>query len=293
MRQAAVVLLAVAALAATGCRSKVATLRDALLEGDGARAAGLVDVPPCADAGCLDPLARQLGAKNGFNSNDPDQASAGAVALVLSRDRRGDLVRDPDRWQAALTEARGFGADALRIAVARGMAEMAARLGKRIDDDAEIVKTMHDAAGVLPGSCDTYVLLAKAAPEALPPAKRPDHAPCVQRDLERKNGPGAKYGFGVWRAAAAFVALWKDDARALRVGLEYSDEVVRPALEKELAVIEAATAKTEVKKVDGGNAWNMDVAGAHSGVVPGMPVPGASVPPVVPAPTASGAPKAP
>ena len=98
MRRLSGILLA---LCAMGCRSKVATLRDALLEDDGARAASVVDAPACTDAGCLDLIAKQLGARHGFDSNDPDQASASAVALVLARDRRGDLVPDADRWIAA------------------------------------------------------------------------------------------------------------------------------------------------------------------------------------------------
>ena len=61
----------------------------------------------------------------------------------------------------------------------------------------------------------------------------------MQRDLERKDGPGAKWGTGVWRATAGMVALWKDEARALRSGLEVADDLVKPALEKKLAVIEA------------------------------------------------------
>jgi hypothetical protein len=246
MRELAVVLLA---LGAMGCRSKVATLRDALLEDDGARAASLVDVPACVDVGCLDPIARKLGAKRGFDSNDPDQASAGAVALVLTRDRRGDVVPDADRWVAALTQARGFGADALRLAVARGMAEMSPRVGKRLDDEAELTKLVHDLSGVLPGACPTYAMMGMAPIEGLPASKAPDTAVCVQRDLERKDGPGARFGMGsgVWRAAAGIVALWKDEARALRGGMEAADEMVRPALEKKLAVIEGASARIELQ----------------------------------------------
>jgi hypothetical protein len=242
------------ALGVVGCRSKVGTLRDALLEDDPARAASVVDVPTCTDAGCLDPIARKLGARHGFDSNDPDQASAGAVALVLSRDRRGDLVPDADRWIAALTQARGLGADALRLAVARGMAELAPRIGKRLDDEAEVTKLVHDLAGVLPGACATYAMMGVTPVERLPAGKGPDTAMCIQRDLERKDGPGARFGVGsgVWRVAAGIVALWKDEARALRGGLEAGEEVVRPVLEKRLAVIEGATAKIELKKVEGG-----------------------------------------
>ena len=239
--------LALLSVAAVGCRSRVATLRDALLEDDAAKAASLVETPPCTDASCLDPIAKTLGAKGGFNSNDPDQASAAAVALVLFRDRRGDLVPDPERWIAALTVARGYGADALRLAVARGMADMAPRVGKPLEDEAEATKLVHDLAGILPGACPTYARMGATPVGQLPQVKGPDDAECVQRDLERKDGPGAKFGTGVWRATAGVVALWKDEARALRSGLGAADEVARPTLEKELAVIEAATARVTVK----------------------------------------------
>lgn len=273
-------MLGALGLLASGCRSKVGSLRDALIEDDVARAAAVVDAPACADAGCFDGIARALGSKNGFQAGDPDQASAAAVAVVLVRDRRGDLVPEADRWIAATTLARGFGADALRLAVAHGMAEMAPRVGKRIDDEAEAARMAHDLAGVLPGACETYVLLGAgddAALAKLPPNKQPEHSPCVQRDLERKDGPGAAYGTGVWRAAAAIVALWKDEARALRTGLAEADEAVKPALQAKLAVIDAATAKIALKAVvpagntasdvDGGSR-SKEVQGVH-GVLPG------------------------
>jgi hypothetical protein len=242
-----VLLFSACALGTMGCRSKVATLRDALLEDPGAGAASVVDAPACTDAGCLDPIARKLGARHGFDSNDPDQASAATVALVLARDRRGDLVPDADRWIAALTQARGLGADALRLAVARGMAEMTSRVSKRLEDDAEVTKLVHDLAGVLPGACPTYAMMGGAPIAQLPAGKGPDTSLCVQRDLERKDGPGAKFGSGVWRAAAGIVALWNDEARALRGGLEMADEVVRPVIEKKLAAIEGASAAIEAQ----------------------------------------------
>jgi len=240
-------LAAVLAAGALGCRSKVATLRDALLEDDATKVATLVDTPACTDAACLDPIAKALGAKSGFDSNNPDQASAATVALVLARDHRGDLVPDVERWIAALTIARGYGADALRLAVSRGMADLAARVGKPLEDETEAAKLVHDLAGVLPGTCPTYAMMGGTPVEQLPPGKNPDRAECVQRDLERKEGPGAKFGTGVWRATAGVVALWKDEARALRGGLAVADDVVRPVLEKRLATIEAATAKVSVK----------------------------------------------
>jgi hypothetical protein len=234
-------------LCAVGCRSKVATLRDALIADDGADVASVVDEPTCTDASCLDPIARALGAKAGFESNDPDQASAGAVAIVVARDKRGDLVPDADRWIAAMTMARGFGADALRLAVARAMAELAPQMGRPMDDEAEVSRRVHDLAGVMPGACDTYAMMSAVRADDIPPAKRPERSRCVQRDLERKDGPGATYGTGVWRAAAGAIALWKDEARALRTGLASTDPVARSVVEAKLAIIDAATARVELK----------------------------------------------
>jgi len=241
-------------LALAGCRSRVARLRAALQDDDVAQADSLAPGPRCEDDRCVDALARAFGSKRGFDLHDPDQASAAAVAVLLVRDRRGDLAGDADRWIAALNIARGEGADALRLAVAHGMAELAPRIGKHIDDDAEATALVHDVAGALPGACPSYRLLASTPVDKMPPEQRPDHDPCVQRDLERKDGPGARYGFGVWRAAAGVVALWKDEARALRAGLGNAGEGARAEVEKKLAVIEPATAKIDLKKVDA--PWN-------------------------------------
>jgi hypothetical protein len=247
-------LIPLLSLALAGCRSRVASLRAALQDDDVARAGTLAAGPHCDDGTCVDALARAFGSKRGFDLKDPDQASAAAVAVLLVRDRRGDLAGDADRWIAALNLARGEGADALRLAVAHDMAELAPRIGKRIDDDAEATALVHDVAGALPGACPSYRLLASVPIDRMRPEQRPEHDPCVQRDLLRKDGPGAAYGFGLWRAAAGVVALWKDEARALRAGLGNASEGTRAAVEKKLAVIEPATAKIELKKVDA--PWN-------------------------------------
>jgi hypothetical protein len=241
-----VLAVVVLAAATAGCRSKVASLRDALLEGGDAQVAGVVDAPACTTTGCLDVVARALGAKNGFDANDPDQASAGAVAVVLARDHRGDLVPDPDRWIAAATMARGYGADALRLALARGMADVAPRLARAPAGEAELANVVRAMAAAMPGACDTYADLGAKTVAELSPAKRPETSKCVQRDLERKDGPGAGWGRGTWRAAAGALALWKAYARALREGEPAADPIVRSALEAKLAVIEAATAKAQL-----------------------------------------------
>jgi hypothetical protein len=246
---ARVLLAAAVGLLAVGCRSKVATLRDALIAGDDAGIAAAVDVPTCKDAGCLDSMARALGAKAGFSANDPDQASAAAVAIAVARDHRGDVVPDADRWIAALGMARGYGADALRIAVAREMARVAPSLAKAVDE-ASAAKAVRDMAGALPGACEAYLLLdpgAAPAPTSASAAKTPDKSPCVKRDLSRRDGPGDAYGVGVWRVAAAAFALWKDEARALRAGLSSADPIARASIEAKLAVIEAATSAASMK----------------------------------------------
>jgi hypothetical protein len=259
------------AVTVAGCRSKMATLRDALVDDDVTRASAAIDAPRCEAVECLDGLARAFGSKNGFDARQPDQGSAAAVALVLVREKRGDVVPDADRWMAAMTLAKGEGADALRLAVAHGMAELAERVGRRIDDEKEAVSLAHDVALAIPGACDTYVLMAAGAVDGMPPEKQPDHAPCVQRDLERKDGPGAAYGSGVWRALAGVAALWRDEARALRTGLDFTEGRVRAALDTKLAAIDAATAKMDVKRVGGSDAaWKggLDKQHAAVGAVP-------------------------
>jgi hypothetical protein len=74
-----------------------------------------------------------------------------------------------------------------------------------------LARVAHNLAGVPPGAWETYALVGNMPVPAMPPAKQPDRSPCVQRDLERKDGPGAAYSHGVWRAAAGAMALWKDE----------------------------------------------------------------------------------
>jgi hypothetical protein len=254
---------------AVGCKSRIGALRDALADDDVTRAAGVVSAPVCTGAAgekCVDALATAFGGKHGFDVRDPDNASAAAVAVLVVRDKRGDLAVDADRWIAAMTIAHGDAADALRLAVAHNMAELAPRIGKRIDDEAEATAMVHDVAAALPGSCPTYVAMASTPIEKMAPAERPDHSPCVQRDLERKDGPGAKYGYGVWRAASGVAALWKDEARALRSGLAAASPSTRAVVGKRLAVIDAASGKIDLKKVEApGRVWMQGPEGPGGG----------------------------
>jgi hypothetical protein len=263
-------------------------LRDALEDGDVGKVSAIGGDIACKDASCLDPLARMLGSKTGFDVAHPDQASAGAVAILLVRDHRGDLVPpNADVWLQALGTAAGEGADSLRLAVAHGMSDLAPRIGKAIDDEAEAKSVVHDVALVLPGACETYVAMAAAASvDAMGPELRPDHAPCVQHDLERKDGPGAAYGYGVWRAGAAIGALWKDEARALRAGLDGSSSGARSVLEPALVAIDAASAKMAFKRVTAADtgSWTKEMQAVHG--LPGAPsASGSGAPPAPPAPS--------
>ena len=221
---------------------RITALRDALVEDDSAAVAKLVRGPACGERECLDRTARELGGTAGFGSNNPDQASAAAVALVVARDHRANLVPDEDHWTMALRQAHGPGADALRLAVAGEMAKLAPRIGKTWQDEAEVTALVHDAAGVLPGACEAYVRLASDGPGVLRADVRPDGPPCVARDLQRQTGSLASGRHGVWRAAAGMQALWRDEAKALRDGAVLATGAAKTALRSRLGVIEAATA---------------------------------------------------
>jgi hypothetical protein len=270
-RRAALLLFAASGLA--DCHrpmDKIDSLRDACLAGDRDAAARVVDVvecpaPPAAVSMtvCLDAAARAFGS-NGFSDQHPDQAGASAVAYFLAKRRSGEGLPAPDTWIAAMAGAAGVGADALRLAVATGMADAAPRVGKHMEEEADARGLMNAVAASVPGSCDTYGALGRGdALASFAPAKSPDHSPCVQHDLMRKEGPGATYGDGLWRAAAGAAALWKDESRGLATGLALSEGAVKRALEKRIAVIEAATQELQVRAVSTTQQGQYRAADAH------------------------------
>lgn len=267
MRVARIVgsMTALGALALLGaCATKTETVRDALARDDVAAARAVAMSPECTEKdadkerGCLAALAKALGSKEAFNPTNPDQAGAAAVAVLLVRERRGDWVSAMDKWILAVSSAKGVGADALRLAMATRMAEIAPRLGKKIDDDTEAAALVRELGTAFPGACPTYakvpadpaMLDAMAAPE------HPDHAPCVQRDLMRARGSGPSYGYGVWRALEAATALWHDERRALAEGASLMTGKPRASLDRKLAIIDDASQRIDTKRVAvPGNAW--------------------------------------
>lgn len=254
---------------ASGCKgpmAKIEALRDALVTDDASpirdATAGYPtcdDAPPVVivpgkpgprDAGCLTEIANALGSKAGFVPNPPDHAAAATAALVVTRDGRGDWLAHSDAWLSDVKNGKGTGHDALRLAIARKMAESASVIGRRIDDEATASAAMKAVVGAVPGACPTYWLLGSGAdPKAIPLELTADHAACVHRDLARREGPGASYGSGHLRAVEGALALWRETERALRLGLPLAEPGPKAVLTKKLAVIEAATAKIETKKL--------------------------------------------
>jgi len=254
MRFSLVVMLLLAASCKKSPMDRVDAIRSEL-EGDAPK---LDAFPKCADrAACAKDMAAAIGGT--YDDKKPDQISAGAAAIVVARDAHGDDLASPDVWLAAMRKAKGAGADALRLATALRMSERAGKHARMIDDDAGARAFMSDAAAAIPGACATYESLGGGAdPEKMPPADSPDHSACVQRDLARKDGPGAAYGQGLFRGASGALASWKETLSALHEGSSQMTGKTKEVLDKRLSALDAATAKMALKQVDApaGNQWN-------------------------------------
>ncbi len=207
-------------------------------------------------ASCAKDVAASIG--GAFDDKKPDQISAAAVAVLVARDRRATDAGAPDVWLAAIRKAKGAGADALRLSTALAMREVATKHARFIDTDEGARAFMRDVAATVPGACKTYDALGGGAdPDAMPPVDSPDHSACVQRDLSRKDGPGATYGHGLFRGAAGALALWKEAVAALHEGEPQSDASAKDALTRRLAALDEATPKIALKPVaaPAGNTW--------------------------------------
>lgn len=272
MRRAALVL-SFASFTLGGCNScsggpsvnKIEAVASALERDDTAALKSVIDpLPKCEDAEpvavgdkqpsprdakCLSDIANALGSKRGFNPSPPDQAAATTAAIMLMREGRGDFVAHLDNWLNSMKNGKGAGADALRIAVAKRMSEVAPRVGRKIEDDATAADTMKAIVTALPGACVTYQLLGSGKdPAKLPPELSAEHAFCVQKDLSRREGPGASYGAGMMRALEGSLAAWRETERALRLGLSNAGPGAKATIENRLKVIEPATQAIATKK---------------------------------------------
>jgi hypothetical protein len=248
--------------------AKIEGLRDALASDDPATVKRAVEgypacgeLPPVAlaqgqpsprDKGCLSDVANALGSKKGFVPLPPDHAAEATVALVLTRDGRGDWIAHADIWLGTLKAGKGPGADALRLAVARRMADVAPMVGRKIDSEADALATLKAIATAIPGACPTYWMLGSGVdPKTISAELSSEHSACVHKDLSRREGVGAGYGEGTFRALEGALAVWREEERALRRGATLATPTVKAALDKKLPVIEDATKKNETKKLEG------------------------------------------
>ena len=205
---------------------------------------------PPRDTACFAEIASALGSKRGFNPKPPDQAAATTVAIVLLRDGRGDWVAHSEDWLGSIKVGKGSGPDALRLAVARKMAEGAPKIGKKLDEDKDALEAMKAVASAIPGACPTYWLLgAGIDPSKIAAEHSADHAACVHRDLARREGPGSSYGAGTFRALEGSLALWRETERALRLGLGSAAPGAKAMIETKLKVIEPATQAIATKRI--------------------------------------------
>ena len=246
--------------------AKIDAVRDALEKDDPAAIKSAVEgLPACADAppvallatqpsprdtGCFAEIANALGSKKGFSATPPDQAATTTIAIVLLRDGRGDWVAHPENWLGSLKTGKGSGPDALRLAVARRMAEAAPFVGRKIDEDKDARAAMKAVAGAIPGACPTYWLIGSGGdPATLAAEHSAEHSACVHRDLQRREGPGGSYGEGTLRALEGSLALWREAERALRLGLPNAGPLAKSTIETKLKTIEAATQAIATKKL--------------------------------------------
>lgn len=237
--------------------SRIVKVENAAKGGVDALAEATKDLPACkdvdpakgAEAECLANLANAMGSKKGFSAQPADQASAAAVAVLVARDGLGYAIPRPDAWLDLLKNGKGAGVDALRMAIASGMAKEAPVVGQKTEDEAVARKMMRAVGQRIPGACPTYELLGSGKDnEKLAPELRAEHSTCVVKQLAFRDGPGARYGSGVFRATEGAMALWRETERALRLGLEHASQDTKDRVTKDLAIIEPATQKIGLKR---------------------------------------------
>jgi hypothetical protein len=256
-------------LALAGCKgpmAKIDAVKDALEKDDAEAIKSSVegypacsDAPPVAllanqphprDTACFAQIATALGSKNGFHATPPDHAAATTIAIVILRDGRGDWVGHSPNWLASLKSGKGSGPDALRLAVARKMAEAAPIVGRKIDEEQDARAALKAIAGAIPGACPTYWLIGSGTDQATLAAEHSaEHSACVQKDLQRREGAGGSYGEGTFRALEGALALWRDTERMLRLGLPNAEPAAKATLDVKLKTIEAATQAIATKKM--------------------------------------------
>ncbi|MFO0673667.1 MAG: hypothetical protein U0235_29285 [Polyangiaceae bacterium] len=217
-------VVATCGASASGCkRSRVESF--AWMIADGGPITGVNDFPFCAplDEGaprrrCLDNVTRGFGGDS-FVTDPPSHASAAAASILVLRDHAAYALPEPNVWRTVLSSKEGLGADTFRLAVGRALREASKDAAAPARDEATMLRALGAIAGVVPGACPTYRLLAEGKPAmTLRPELRPEHSPCVQADLTAPGGPGATFGDGIPRALAGATMAWKRTVELLRAG---------------------------------------------------------------------------
>ncbi len=198
---------------------------------------------PCpTDGSCLGGLAKDLGSTKGYSAEKPDQASVGALAVLVARDGHAEWATGD--FLQVLEKGKGAGADALRLAVGLRLAKVLPTYAHALTD-ADLPGFFKDVGRALPGSCKTYALLGDGKADAtLAIEDMSDHSACVQKDLGLEGGPGGSYGQGPWRAAAALLAHARAAAKAIDTG-----SGLMPAKYKQPASERAKSATDAIAKI--------------------------------------------
>jgi hypothetical protein len=194
---------------------------------------------PCpTDGSCLGPLAKDLGSTKGWSPDKPDQASVGALAVLVARDGHAEWANGD--FLQVMEKGKGAGADALRLAVGLRLSKVLPTYAHALTD-AELTGFFKDISRALPGSCKTYALLGDGKADAtLAIEDMSDHSACVQKDLQLEGGPGGGYGQGPWRAAAALLTHARAAAKAVDVGSALMPaKYKQPASERAKAALDA------------------------------------------------------
>jgi hypothetical protein len=199
-------------------------------------------LPACTtpDESCANELARAFGGAT-FNAKAPDQASAGAMAIMLSRNRTGALGDDPEPWLRVLRTGKGTGPDALRLATSAQLTAIMPGIAKPWPNTPEALRAfVKEVTSAVPGVCSTYVLVSSGKADAeLPALLHWRTSACLHKDVTRRDGPGAGYApDGTHRTAAGARAVLHETVRALRAGSALARVHVRTRIEQELLMLE-------------------------------------------------------
>ncbi|CAN5562390.1 hypothetical protein BH09MYX1_BH09MYX1_34140 [soil metagenome] len=251
--------------------AKLNAVRDELVTASPSFDAKLTACP--TDGSCLEGLAKDLGSK-GYSADTPDQASVGAVAILVARDGHAEWATNQNEWLAVMRKGKGSGADTLRLAVAMRLAKVLPTYAHALTDG-ELPAFFKDVSRALPGSCKTYALLGDGTADAgLALEDQSGHSACVQRDLGREGGPGGTYGQGPWRAAAALLALARETAHALTEGAALmSGKYKDAAAERAKTATDAITKIALVTVSQPAGMWtDKDMLATHldGGIQPGV-----------------------